>query len=173
MRRLHVLLNHTLDGNIAHTRSAHRLADRFGVGAVILVALDVGFNVLRGNQFDVVTAAFQLTASVVRSPTRFHANLGSDRYALAQRRQPTVTFILAAPLRLVVAIDAVNMECVFCDINANPCNLHLDLSFGLLTFEPQPYRDFAAKGEEESIPLLSKYPPAKPCLLFTFYEAAG
>src|SRR5699024_10903585 len=81
---------------------------------------------------------FQFTTPVVRRAARFHANFGSDRYTLLQRCQPTPPVILAAPLRLVMAINAVHVKCVFCDINADPCNLHFDFSFGLFTFEPQP-----------------------------------
>ena len=39
----------------AHGRPAHRLAQRLGVGRVVLAALDIGLHELRGDELDLVT----------------------------------------------------------------------------------------------------------------------
>ena len=46
------LLGLILDGSKAHVRTDGRLADRLGIGEVILVCFDKRFNVLRWDQFN-------------------------------------------------------------------------------------------------------------------------
>jgi hypothetical protein len=48
------LLVTALDRHEAHPRPAHRFADRFGVDRVVLAAFDVGLDVLRRDQHDLV-----------------------------------------------------------------------------------------------------------------------
>jgi hypothetical protein len=44
------LLLNILDRHESHMRSINRLADRLGIGCVVLVGLDVGLDELRRNQ---------------------------------------------------------------------------------------------------------------------------
>ena len=50
MQHHHALLLRGLHGNKAHGRPAHRLADRLGIGGVVLLPLDVGLHVGRRHQ---------------------------------------------------------------------------------------------------------------------------
>ena len=54
--------------------NANRLADRFGVGRVVLVSLDVSFYVFRRHQTNLVTELRQLSRPIMRRSTRLHAN---------------------------------------------------------------------------------------------------
>jgi len=50
------------------------LADRFGVGRVFLVALDVSLHLFRRHQTNLVTELRQLTRPIMRRSTRLNAN---------------------------------------------------------------------------------------------------
>jgi hypothetical protein len=54
MQHHHALLLHSLHGNKAHGRPAHCLADRLGIGGIVLLAFDVGLHVARRHQPDIV-----------------------------------------------------------------------------------------------------------------------
>jgi hypothetical protein len=53
------LLLAALDRHKAHPRPAHRLADRVGVNRVVLAAFDIGLDVLRRDQHDLVPQIVQ------------------------------------------------------------------------------------------------------------------
>src|ERR1700682_518152 len=57
----------TLDGHqpLLHLGPAHRLADRLGVGLVVLVAADIGLHVLRRDHHQLVAQLLQLPRPVV------------------------------------------------------------------------------------------------------------
>src|SRR3954453_5230670 len=57
----------------SHRRPANRLADRLGIGRIVLVALDVSLHVLRWHQTNLVTELRQLTGPLVRRGTGLHA----------------------------------------------------------------------------------------------------
>jgi hypothetical protein len=68
------LLLGRLDLHKTHRGAANRLADRLGVGRIVLVALDVSLHVLRRHQTNLMTELRQLTRSVVRRGTGLHAD---------------------------------------------------------------------------------------------------
>src|SRR5215469_13543513 len=55
-----------LTGTKQHRRAPNRLADRFGIGGIVLVALDVRLHVLRRHQSHLVAKRAQLPPPVVR-----------------------------------------------------------------------------------------------------------
>jgi hypothetical protein len=59
------LLRFGLDRHIACARPRHRLADRLGIGPVILVPAHLGFNVPRRDEADVMAEIAQLTRPVM------------------------------------------------------------------------------------------------------------
>src|SRR5206468_9715292 len=65
------LLVTALDRHEAHPRPAHRFADRFGVDRVVLAAFDVGLDVLRRDQHDLVPQSAQHPPPVVRGAASF------------------------------------------------------------------------------------------------------
>src|SRR2546427_4332359 len=58
----------------AHTQPAHCLADRLGIGGVVLVALDVGLYELRCDQLHAITERSKLARPVVRTTASFHTD---------------------------------------------------------------------------------------------------
>jgi hypothetical protein len=68
------LLVSRLDRHKAHRRAPNRLADRFGIGGIVLVALDVRLHVLRRHQSHLVAKRAQLPPPVVRRRARLQAN---------------------------------------------------------------------------------------------------
>src|SRR6516225_12436667 len=76
------LLLSRFDPYKAHGRPANRLTDRFGVGRIVLVALDVSPHVPRRHQSNFVTELGQLARPMMRRGTGLHAN-----QAWRQRRE--------------------------------------------------------------------------------------
>src|SRR6202008_4043349 len=68
------LLVSRLDRHKAHRRALNRLADRFRIGGIVLVALDVRLHVLRRHQSHLVAKRAQLPPPVVRRRARLQAN---------------------------------------------------------------------------------------------------
>ena len=68
------LLFRRFDLHETHGRASHRLADRLGIGRVVLVALDVGLHVLRRHQTNLVTELGQLPRPIVRRGAGLHAD---------------------------------------------------------------------------------------------------
>jgi hypothetical protein len=88
------LLLGRLDLHKTHGRAANRLADRLGVGRVVLVALDVSLHVFRRHQTNLVTEPRQLTRPIMRRGTGLHANQAGRQsfeelhYLTATKRLP-------------------------------------------------------------------------------------
>ena len=66
MHRLDILLLDGLHRHEAHARSTHRLADRFGIVGVVLIALHIRLHELRCDQLHAITTRLQLTRPIVR-----------------------------------------------------------------------------------------------------------
>jgi hypothetical protein len=115
------LLLGRLDRHEPHRRPLHRLADRFRIGRIVLVALDVCLDVLRRHQAHRVADRLQLPRPVVRR----RARLQTDQTA----RQPSEERKhLAAPQPLAhnrrpARIDAVDLKNVLRQIQPNRRNL--------------------------------------------------
>src|SRR2546425_10419044 len=106
----------------SHGRPANRLTARCRVNRIVLVALDVGLDVLRRHQTHLVTKLSQLASPIVRRRTGFHPN-----QAWRQRFEKRYHF--TAPKLLpddnpLVRIDAVNLENVLRDIQTDRGNPH-------------------------------------------------
>ena len=61
------LLLRRLHRNEPHRRPAHRLAERFGVGRIVLAALDVGLGQLRRDQLHLMPKRLQQPRPMVRA----------------------------------------------------------------------------------------------------------
>src|SRR5210317_2189477 len=128
MDRLDVLLLDGLERHEPHVRARDCLADRFSIVAVILVALDERLDErldeLRGDQSDVVAIGLQLPCPVVRARTGLHANNAARLGGFQQHLQPLLATQPAPPYGLAVAINTVQLENVFGQINSNIAKLH-------------------------------------------------
>src|SRR4051794_36570357 len=74
MEQYSSLLVSRLNGYEAHRRSYNRLADRFRIRSIVLVALHIGFHVLRWHQPHLVAQRTQLPRPVVSRRTCLHAH---------------------------------------------------------------------------------------------------
>ena len=118
---LDVQLFDRLDRDEAHPWPAHGPADGFGIVGVVLVAFDVGFHELRGDQFDRVTHLGEDPRPVVGAGAGFHADQARGQglekahlLALGLTRQHT----------LVVGIHAEHLKDILGQIKADTRNLH-------------------------------------------------
>jgi hypothetical protein len=88
------LLHLGLDRDKAHRGPAHRLADRLGIGRVVLVAPHVGLRIGRRDQPHVVTQLGDLARPIVRRRARLHPDqawrqLGKERQNLPSPHRAT------------------------------------------------------------------------------------
>jgi hypothetical protein len=86
MKRLHVELVLALQFDKAHRWSRRRLRDPLGVAIVVLLRLDLGSNIFRRHQPDVVAVAGEDTAKVMGAAARLHPD-NTGRQLLRQPDQ--------------------------------------------------------------------------------------
>ena len=70
----HGLLLDRLHRDKAHGRAGHRLADRLGIGGVMLVGLHVGFDALLRHEPDLMAQLAQLAGPMVGAGAGLHAD---------------------------------------------------------------------------------------------------
>src|SRR5690554_2104137 len=85
MHGLDILLFNRFGADKTHVGTAHGFTDGLSINTVILVAFDIGFNKLSGNQPNPVTTLLELTRPVMRRSTGFHANFSTLRYFFTDR----------------------------------------------------------------------------------------
>ena len=118
----HALLLRALDRNEAHRRPGHCLADRFGVGRIILLPLDVRFHIVRWHEAHVVAKASDLTRPMMRAAAGFHADHAG--WKTGKELQQLVATHLLADDDIAVAVDAVHLKHVLCQIETDCRNVH-------------------------------------------------
>jgi hypothetical protein len=106
-----------LDRHKAHGRSAHGLADRFGVGRVVLPPLQIRLHILRWQKNHLVAQRFQLPSPVVGRPASFHADprrleLGEEHHHLGPPQ-------LLAQHRLLGLIQPMQLKNTLGRVHAN------------------------------------------------------
>ena len=74
MDGLEILLLDALDGDETHGGPLRRLGDRFGIGGVVLVGLDEGFDELGGDQLHFVAIRLEAAGPVVGTATGLHGD---------------------------------------------------------------------------------------------------
>ena len=124
MQHQPALLLGRFDLHETHGRPPHRLADRLGVGGIVLVALDVGLHVLRRHQPHLVAKLREFTRPIMGRGAGLHADK-------ARRQRLEELQHLAAPQLLpnddlLGRVDPVNLEHVLGDIQTDRGNLHVD-----------------------------------------------
>jgi len=124
VHRQHRLLLHTLDRHKAHVRPHHRFTDRFSIGRIVLVGLDVGLDELRRHQTHRVPIALQRARPVVRATARFHAD--QTRRQLGEEHRHLLAPQLLAQHHFAALVHSVHLKDILRQINANRRNLHAD-----------------------------------------------
>ena len=118
------LLLGRLDRYEPHGWTPHRLADRLGVGGIVLVALDVGLHILRRHQTNLMPELRQLARPIMRRGASLHADQArrqsfEERYHLAAAK-------LLSDDDLLGRVDAVNLKHVLGDIQTDRGDLHVE-----------------------------------------------
>ncbi len=106
--------------NEAHARSHDSFTDGFGIGSVVLLALEVGLHVGRRHQPNGVAERLQLTRPVVGRS----ASLDADKagWQLLEERQNLATPQLSANNYFAVCVHPMNLEDRLGDIETDRCD---------------------------------------------------
>jgi hypothetical protein len=91
-----------------HRRALNRLANRFRIGGIVLVALDVRIHVLRRHQPHLMAQRAQLARPVVRRRTFFQPD--HTAWNAAEKRQHLPAPQPFAQNRRTLCINAVNLK---------------------------------------------------------------
>jgi hypothetical protein len=124
MKHQPALLLGRFDLHETHGRPPHCLADRFGVGRIVLVALDVRLHILRWHQPHPVAKLREFTCPVMGRGAGLHAD-----QARRQRFEELQNLAASEPFPdhdLFGRVDPVNLEHVLGDIQADRRNLHVE-----------------------------------------------
>src|SRR5437870_2733683 len=108
MQQLGRLLLCRLDRYKSHCRALNRLANRFGVGGIVLIALNVRLHVLRRHQSHLMAKRAQLARPVVRRRTRFQPD--HTAWNAAEERQHLPAPQSLAQNRCTLCINAVSLK---------------------------------------------------------------
>src|SRR5262245_27729938 len=115
------LLVSRLDRHKAHRRAPNRLADRFGIGGIVLVALDVRLHVLRRHQPYLMAKRAQLPPPVVRCRACLQANQTGRQST--EERQNVRTPKLLAQNRRSLCIDPMHLKNMLRQVQSDRSNL--------------------------------------------------
>ena len=144
------LLLPRFDRHESHGRASHCLADRFRVGRVVLTSLNVGLNVVRRHQANLMSKRCELAGPVMRRRAGFHGNQ-ARRQLREERRYLAATQLLTQD-DVTIGPYAVKLENVFGEVDANRRDLHVDV---LLEAPVPPYHLPVESGWGPSIPSVS------------------
>src|SRR5271169_1571759 len=122
MNRLHRQLFGGLDGHEAHVGSTDRLADGLRVIPIVLVGLYKGRDELRTDQSDIVTKLRNCLRPKVRAIRGLHAH--EARGQVCEKRCNCAATKRPAYDCLPMAIDAMNLEDIFRQVQTNASDLH-------------------------------------------------
>jgi hypothetical protein len=147
----HRLLLDILHRHEAHIRPTHGLADRLGIGNVVLVGLDVGLDELRSHRLDGMAQALELARPVVHAATCLDAD--QTRREVGEVRGNLVAAQLLPQDWLGVQIDAVDLEDALCQVEPNCRNVHDGRSSRFKWLQTLPLWHFDAVRVGASIPL--------------------
>ncbi len=108
MQQRRRLLLCRLDRHKSHRRAPNRLANRFRIGGIVLIALDVRLHVLRRHQPHLMAKRAQLARPVVRRRTRFQPD--HTAWNAAEERQHLPAPQSLAQNRRTLCINTVNLK---------------------------------------------------------------
>jgi len=118
------LLLGRFDLHETHRRAPNRLADRLGVGGIVLVTLDVGLHVFCWHQPHPVAELRELARPIMSRGAGLHAD--EARRQRFEERQHLATPESLPDNDRLVGVDAVDLKHVLGDIQPDRGNLHLD-----------------------------------------------
>jgi hypothetical protein len=114
----------------AHVGSGDGLADRLGVGGVVLLPFHIRLHLSWRDQPDFVTKRCDLTRPVMRCGTSLHTD--QARLQLAEKAEHCTSPQLLLQNNRAISINAVELKDGLGDVDPECCNIHVDGSFSLL-----------------------------------------
>jgi hypothetical protein len=118
----HALLIFRLDRNEAHVRPRHRLADRLGVGGVVLLPLHVRLHIGRRDQPHLMPERRDLARPVVGGGAGLHAHKAGFKLREKIQHSAPPQFLLQNHRSL--GVDAVKLKDGFGQIDPECRNMH-------------------------------------------------
>ena len=115
------LLVRRLDRDLAHLRPRRGFADRLGIVAIVLAALDEGFDVLRRDQPHRVAEPGQHTSPMMRATAGLQHHL--HRWTAREEWHHVVAAQISSQHRPPVGIRAMQGEDGLGRVDRNACNL--------------------------------------------------
>ncbi len=127
MKNQQGLLLLALDRYEAHGWPLHRLADRLGVGPIVLATLDVGLHVARRHQTHLMTELADLARPVVCAGTGLDADQAGRQ--VGEEFEHLAAAKLSGDERLAMGIDAVHLEHGLGKVEADRGHVHAPVSW--------------------------------------------
>ena len=125
MQHQSCLLFSGFDRSKPHQRTRHSLADGCCTGGIVLGPLNVALHVARGASSSLcVSKRRDLPRPIVRRAAGFHADEAWGE--LAEKLDDLFAPQLPGDDNFAVAVDAMKLEDILCEINADGANLHVD-----------------------------------------------
>src|ERR1700693_27870 len=122
VERLEILLCRSLGLNEAHAGPAARFTDRCSIVSVVLVAVEIGLDLVGRQQSHGVTELADLTIPVVRTATSLQRYLAG--FELGEILQNPVAFKGLAQHHSLALVDSVQLKDLLCDIETDSCDFH-------------------------------------------------
>ena len=126
MEHQRALLLGALNRHEAHRRPCDCLADRRGIGSIVLAALHVGLHLARWHQPHIVAKLSQLASPVLRRGARLHADEARRQLAEKLKHLAASKRLLFLENRLAESINAMHLENGLGEIDPDRANLHVD-----------------------------------------------
>jgi len=114
MQHQHRLLLGVLYRHKPHRRPRYRFTDRFRIGGIVFVALDVGLHIGRRHQLHPMSECDQLTSPIMRCRAGFHADQTRlERPEIGDHAAPPQP---PANDNASIGVDAMDLEPVFGEV---------------------------------------------------------
>jgi hypothetical protein len=114
VQHLDVLLLNAFYRHETHVRSAHGLADRFGIVGVVLVAFHIRLDKLGADQSGIMPQFDQFPCPIVRPGTGLQAN--QARRQVGEKGQHLASLELLAQYGFAISVNTVCLKNVFCNV---------------------------------------------------------
>lgn len=115
MQALNILLFNALHGNKPHVGSLHGFTNGFSIVAVVLVALDKGFDELRADELNMMPHAGEMSGPVVSAGASLHRD--AARWLLKYKGTQLVAHQTATKHNPAIRCSAVQLEDILGNIN--------------------------------------------------------
>ncbi|MNV48812.1 hypothetical protein D3C71_1407360 [compost metagenome] len=108
----------------AHVGTGNRFTNGFGVSRISFIGFDVGLDVLRRYQFDLMSKLSQHACEVMTGSTGFHPDQAG--FQLHNKGYKFISSQFFSQDSVAVVINTMKLKNVFCQVNTKSRYFHLD-----------------------------------------------